>query len=393
MSVFARALEPVLAFILTATLFGSCIAHAQVVQPQYVRPSKGAAITVFDKANPPNGFTETSVVYDMSAFAEAQFDATLVQGGTTTVDSYNVAFLGRYIKVQAVYTTPNLAVNPPRLGSVVYSVLGSDSATGNFTLLRGPGAWQLESSGGSSAITNAKLVLTPLPYTTNQYTRPGKGNTISLYNGTLSTLNPMLPPVCSPAIDMRGFASLEISIRYSSPAGCRYFPGVIVAGGSTASTACVNKISSPNAVRTTSESYSYVVPVPSSFAGVYLYQFDTGAGNDCNVFVDVTPLPYVPADGTYPVNSAYQLVSLINPGGASNVVQLAGYLRNLRIQNLGNGKVDCGATSGTWPISLAPQTARTGDGGVWEINGFSGDYLNRIYCSSVAGTTIGVFQY
>jgi hypothetical protein len=71
--------EIVVAFLAALTVtFADCAAQAQIVQPQYVRPSKGASVFVFPGADgkglPANTniLTNTSAVYDFSAFESAQ---------------------------------------------------------------------------------------------------------------------------------------------------------------------------------------------------------------------------------------------------------------------------------------------------------------------------------
>lgn len=65
-----RFVEPILGLILILSMFGSCMAHAQVVQPTYVRPSKGANIQVFSGVPPL--VRAFGPVFDFSGFSALQ---------------------------------------------------------------------------------------------------------------------------------------------------------------------------------------------------------------------------------------------------------------------------------------------------------------------------------
>ena len=355
-------------------------ADAQVVQPVYTRPSKGSALTVFNTANPSG--TETSAVFDMSAFAEVQLDVAITQtGGVTSNKSFGVSELGRYIKIQVTYDTP------ANDRSAIYTVLGSDSPTGTFVALDGPGSLQVIRPNPSLAMTNAKLVMTPLPYATTQYTRPSKGESITVLNTTLGQFTPVFPS--TPVMDMRGFASVGISVVYSG-ASCSYGMNIFVYGSSIPTEASMRVLPTTNSVRTTQITASYVVNVASDYMLIGGSNYPVSGGiADCLVTVIATPLPYGVSDSAFPRTARFTTFYTLDAIGTEvNVANNERY-SVMRIQNLGAGAASCGPPGGK-VIRLAGETA-VGNGATVTLEGYAGSFV----CSSVGGvaTQIGFFNY
>ena len=75
-------------FLVCLLLIGSILvdrpAWAQVVQPQYVRPSKGSVITIDSKTQSSAGTIFTSAAYDMTAFTAVTFSAKFASAAAPT---------------------------------------------------------------------------------------------------------------------------------------------------------------------------------------------------------------------------------------------------------------------------------------------------------------------
>lgn len=113
----------IIAFALALFVF-SLAAQAQVVQPSYVRPSKGAPINVFPgpegRGLPANTATTTSAVFDFSAFDAAQISISFRDaGGTSCAGGFATWALRIYGGPdRAVVTDPLMALPLPDPNSV-----------------------------------------------------------------------------------------------------------------------------------------------------------------------------------------------------------------------------------------------------------------------------------
>lgn len=378
----------------TALLFAlgtSCVLLApSAAQAQtYVRPSKGTPVTVFDVASVSTGVsTLTSAVFDTSAFVELQLDAVTTKTGTPLVtDVFNVSRLGRYVKLQALID--NTLPDP----SITYLTLGAEAPADTFYEVRGPGARQVVMPNAPGRIESLKLVMTPLPYTTNQYTRPAKGNSIAVINRALASTG--ITFTASKPIDMRGFAAISVSVDYSS-ASCKYYVTPAIYGGASTNTNEMRVIATENAVRAAYSDTSYALNVPTNYISVRGTVTTRSSGSDCLVSVVITPLPYtVPTAG----NPRAEATS-ITYQGTGQFFQASETKPYFRIENHGTGAVQCcPSTDGTSPGPYCPLILRAasgvtaGDGGSVVLQNFSG----YIYClSAVSGGTsikVGVFSY
>lgn len=168
MSALARFLEPALALIITATMFGSCVAHAQVVQPTYVRPSKGAPIVLFNRVKADGATLAYSPVLDFSAFASVQM----------RVDNYdavgNAKAFGACQWIPTVRMTGSMVKTGPFVfESTPYAFFSSysfaplvTSATYSINAVSYYGRFELNSILGVGLDPNCyyTVTATPLPY-------------------------------------------------------------------------------------------------------------------------------------------------------------------------------------------------------------------------------------
>lgn len=129
----------------TLVALAADVAHAQVVQPQYVRPAKGARIVALSNkqvglgaaASCPIGAPCLSAVYDMTAFNGVQVylldNATqgIVQG------PWLVSNLPPFIKIASVTQLPGFATP-----TVYVAVLGASSSAGPFSEVTSAGSKQ-----------------------------------------------------------------------------------------------------------------------------------------------------------------------------------------------------------------------------------------------------------
>lgn len=365
-----------------ALTLGFALAPSNAEAQTYVRPSKGASFTVFSQP-PQNGQTFISAVYDMSAFAELQLDtyATYAPVGSDSL-SWNVAGLPRYVKISAVFAVTSYT------NRVDYTILGSDTPNGTFTPLGIPGAYQSFQPNPTTQMATVRLVVTPLPYSTIQYTRPGKGENLTMLNSPLSPFVGIFALPSTPVIDMRGFAGLSVFARYFGPS-CAYGMNLFVYGGSTPVEGDMRTLNTANAVRTTIQTASYVVNVPTDFAVIGGSIFATGIGGaaDCNVSVTITPVPYDVGEGAFPRTARFVNFYNLGAGGADVEIETNERYSYIRLQNLSTGVAACGPAGAFKVIQLQPATAaNAGNGGVVVLENYSG----KMYCAALGGVATQV---
>lgn len=366
-------------------LFALCTALTVAAAPSaaqaqtYVRPSKGTPVAVF-----PGGSTPVlSGVYDMSAFVEAQLDVTLTQTTDATV-SYNVPNLARYVRFKVGY------VQGANDKNVLITTEGADNPAGPFITLNSPTALQeIRPNPSGTLITAVKMVMTPLPYQTTQYTRPQKGIPSTIINGSLPAIGQFLPVVTIP---MTGFAAISVKIVVGNlPGGCARDASVSVLDGTTLGEAAVA------GVTVNETDGSFAVNVNARFITVYGSVHAGSGAADCQYTITATPLPYTVSTDKF-VNSANQNiwgVSAVTPSavGANDYTY-----HNMILTNIGDYPVKC-HTSSSDAVVIAnqsgivlggPTAAGRADGGRIELKNFS----YRVYCLSIGGaSSVATFQY
>ena len=354
--------------------------EAQVVQPVYTRPSKGAALVVFNTSNPAG--SEVSAVYDMSAFAEVQLEAAVTSGASSITQSFGVSGLGRYIKVQAVYS--GVANNI----SVTYNVLGADTTAGPFVELGSPGARQVVQAYPNLAITSAKLTMTPLPYATTQYTRPAKGSPMTVWD---RPTDPAFSPQFSPVIDMRGFASVSITVVDPLDTCTTNTLATSVWGGDSTDVAQMRILQSSLSLMYNTEPANYVVNVPTNYISIANAVFNDGNPPDCNVKVVATPLPFVVDPKSYPATRVRAQIYTVTSTGVT--ISLLSYLNNTRLQNAGAFDVVCEPSiGGTGGMFFNANTANKA-GGAIELYGLTGDFFCSAPLAGAGSSPLYLLQY
>lgn len=360
--------------------------EAQVVQPTYVRPSKGLSVPIFSNVTG----SSTSAVYDMTAFSEGLLTLDYTHNGVPYRSTWTTAQFGRFIKVSTTVTPKN--VGSQSTGYLEIRVQSADTSTGTFSTLNVPGDSTVYTGNGSYADIGAyTLVMTPNPLQSLSYTRPAKGPTQQILsrtiNGGFSAFN-------SPVFDFSDYSAVSVNIT-SSTSNCRYALNVKVLG--LASTLALGKeLDVPNSSRTSRGSTVYELNVATPYVYFQFNDEDFGAGvASCDWAVSITPLPYTIAPGTYGTTTVtYATGSILFSPWESFAI--TGQKRRLRVQNTGiTNSIECSLEDKTvvplpkilWtlkPSGVDGSGAQDGTGGVLELEGLA----QTVYCHARAGSSL-----
>lgn len=142
----------------------ACTAHAQTTQPVYVRPSKGAALTITITIGTP------SVVIDVTAFEALQLKAF---GETWNVDNLNQF---------ARFTYADVVVGPKHFCKITTQT-SPDKTTGFLTAQTENGE-RLYDNAESACAATTSLIVTPLPFSPHKFVSGPQAS------GTVLALNP-----------------------------------------------------------------------------------------------------------------------------------------------------------------------------------------------------------
>lgn len=359
--------------------------EAQVVQPTYVRPSKGLSVPIFSNVTG----SSTSAVYDMTAFSEGLLTLDYTHNGVPYRSTWTTAQFGRFIKVSTTVTPKN--VGSQSTGYLEIRVQSADTSTGTFSTLNVPGDSTVYTGNGSYADIGAyTLVMTPNPLQSLSYTRPAKGPTQQILS---RTINGAFSAFASPVFDFSDYAAVSINTTATS-AACRYALNVVVYGKSSLS-APGKVLDVPNSSRTSPGASVYELNVATPYVYFEFNDEDRLTGSaTCNWTVSITPLPYSIAPGTYGTTTVTYESGTIY-GTPWFDFQITGQKRRLRVQNTGiTNSIECSLEDKTvvplpkilWtlkPSGVDGSGAQDGTGGVLELEGLA----QTVYCHARAGTS------